>query len=268
MHDMSEVHMEIVVPIRMEPDPVEELDPHPSGDDIDRDWIEFVVNEYDDHAIEEAVLVKEAIDEDVTITVVGLDTGHGDIEQTLYMAAAKDVDNLVKITDVPTNVSTTEAASLFVNYLDETAFDAVFTGVQSAEDRDGQLAPKIGAQLDVPHLSVVTRVDINGAAALAEKEFSGGMSAEYNVDLPAVFGIQSAHEAPRYVPVTQVRNAMRSATITTVSADEIGADRNPQSEIVDVAEPETGEGAEMIRAPPEQAVEELLDRLEQNGIEV
>ena len=104
--------MELVVPIRMEPDPVEELDPHPDGDDIDRAWIEFVVNEYDDHAIEEAILIKEALDEDVTVTVVGLDTGHGDLEQTLHMAAAKGADRLQKITDVPEDISTTEAAAV------------------------------------------------------------------------------------------------------------------------------------------------------------
>ena len=260
--------MELVVPIRMEPDPVEELDPHPDGDDIDRAWIEFVVNEYDDHAIEEAILIKEALDEDVTVTVVGLDTGHGDLEQTLHMAAAKGADRLQKITDVPEDISTTEAAAVFANYLEQTTYDAVFTGVQSAEDRDGQLAPKLGAELDVPHLSVVTGVDISGDTARAEKEFSGGVAAEYDVDLPAVFGIQSASEPPRYVPVTQVRSAMQSAEIMTRSADELGVDRHPRSEVIGVAEPDTGDRADMIMAPPEQAVEELFDRLEQDGMEV
>lgn len=260
--------MDIAVPVRMVPDPVEELDPHPDGGDIDRDWIEFVVNEYDDHAIEEALLAKEADNDVDSVTVVGLDTGNGDIDQTLYMASAKGADELVKISGAPEGVSTTEAAALFSAYLEDADCDAVFTGVQSDEDRDGQLGPKLGSHLDLPHISVVTSVDVSGDATMVEKEFSGGVTADYEVDLPAVVGIQAAKEPPRYVPVSQMQNAMSSAEIDEVGADDLGVSADSGSEIIDLAEPDTGESAEMIMGSADDAVDELFDKLAEEGVEV
>lgn len=260
--------MDIIVPVRMVPDPVEELDPNPDGTDIDRAWIEFVLNEFDDHAIEEALLTKEASDGDVNVTVVGLDTGNGDVDQALYIASAKGADDLVKITDASEGTSTSEAASLFASYLEDRDFDAVFTGVQSAEDRDGQLTGRLASQLDVPHVSVVTAVDAGDGSAVVEKEFSGGVTADYEVDLPAAIGIQAAQEPPRYVPVSQMRGAMKSADIEEVPAGDLDAGDGPGSTVVGLHEPETGEGAEMISGMPDDAVEQLLEVLADNGVEV
>ena len=260
--------MDIAVPIRTVPDPVEELEPDPDGTDIDREWTEFVLNEFDEHAVEEAVLLKEARDEGDTITVVALDDGLADVEQILYTAAAKGVDRLVRITDVPSGTSTSGAASLLGSYLGDEGFDAVFTGVQSAEDRDGQLAGMLGHELDVPHVSVITEVVVDGDELVVEKEFSGGVTATYAVETPAVLGIQAASEPPRYVAVSQIRRTMRSAEIEPVSAADLEADTGPGSEVVGLHEPERGGEAEMLTGDPEETAGEVVDIMADHGLEV
>lgn len=260
--------MHIIVPIRHVPDPVEELDPNPDGTDIDRDWIEFVVNEFDDHAIEEALLVTEERDVDDTVTVVALDDGLADVDQTLYMAGAKGVDRLVKLTDVDPGLSTSGAASLFADFLRGEEFDAVFTGVQTPEDRDGQLTGKLASELDLPHVSVITGVAVDGETATVTKEFSGGVTADYGVDLPAVVGIQAATQAPRYVPVSMMRQAMKDADLEVVSAADLGPEAEPGSSVVGLHEPETGESAEILSGPPDEAARQLLEKLDDRGIEV
>lgn len=259
--------MDIVVPVRLVPDPVEELEPGPDGTDIDRDWIEFVSNEWADQALEEALLNSEDR-EDATVTVVALDDGLGDADEVLHRAAAKGADRLVKITDVEPGISTSEAAGLFASFLENEDFDAVFTGVQSAEDRDGQLAGRLASTLDVPHLSVLTSAEIEGDSATAEKEFGGGVTADYTVDLPAVLGIQAAGEPPRYVTIRQIRDAMRSADIEDVAAGDLAAEAGPGTAVLGLHEPETGERAEMISGAPEEAAAEVLEVLEEHGIRV
>ncbi|MFN3337614.1 MAG: electron transfer flavoprotein subunit beta/FixA family protein, partial [Thermomicrobium sp.] len=63
--------MTIVVVMEQVPDVVEELAIAPSGTDFDRDAVSYVVNEYDDHALEEALLLAEASGDEVV--AVGID---------------------------------------------------------------------------------------------------------------------------------------------------------------------------------------------------
>ncbi len=89
--------MRIVVPLKAVPDLVEEIELTPDGSNIDREFLKFVLNEWDDQALEEALLVKEASDAEVV--VVGMDSDP-DIDQALYTALAKGADKVVKLTGV------------------------------------------------------------------------------------------------------------------------------------------------------------------------
>ena len=84
--------MRIVVLMKAVPDLVEEIELTPDGTDIDREFLKFVLNEWDDQALEEALLVKEASGGEVV--AVGL-TGDTDIDQALYTAVAKGADSAV-----------------------------------------------------------------------------------------------------------------------------------------------------------------------------
>ncbi len=85
--------MNIVVVIRQVPDLIEPLEISDSGTAIDLGAASFIVNESDDHALEQALLLKEA--GGGTVTVVALD--FGDVDNTLYAATAKGADRIVKI---------------------------------------------------------------------------------------------------------------------------------------------------------------------------
>ena len=85
--------MNIVVVVRQVPDLIESLEIDASGTALDWDAASFIVNECDDHALEQALLLKEA--GGGTVTVVALDLG--DVDNTLYTAAAKGADRILKI---------------------------------------------------------------------------------------------------------------------------------------------------------------------------
>ena len=85
--------MNIAVAVRLMPNLGDELEVDPSGVDIDRELVEMVINEFDDQALEEAVLIKEATG--ATVTAVGL-RAEG-IEQALQVAFARGADRLVVV---------------------------------------------------------------------------------------------------------------------------------------------------------------------------
>ena len=85
--------MKILVLMRLVPDIVEELDVAPDGRSLDTDFLRLIVSERDEHALEEALLLKE----DAGATVVVLAPDSDEADDVLYTALAKGADRAVKI---------------------------------------------------------------------------------------------------------------------------------------------------------------------------
>ncbi len=252
--------MNIVVTVKQVPDLVEDLEIDQSGKALDRDWLKFKINEFDEHALEEALLLKEA--HGGTVTVLAVDTG--EVDETLYTALAKGADRAVKIVgDFAAGVTSHQAAALFAAALKEMDYDLVLTGVQAVDDLDGQVGPLLAAALRVPHVSVVTGVDVDGRVATVRKEYAGGVMAEIEVDLPAVLGIQAAKQPPRYAPVSRVRQVMRTARIEEV---EPSAAADAGVEVRRLFKPEGGRQAEIIEGSPEEVADRLVALFREKGI--
>ena len=130
--------MNIAVAVRLMPKVGDELEVDESGTDIDRELVEMVINEFDDQALEEAVLIKEATG--ATVTAVGL-RAEG-IEQALRQAYARGADRVVIVDagEIDTYDSRT-AALAFAEAFRQLAPDLVLTGVQTPTDVFGQTAP-------------------------------------------------------------------------------------------------------------------------------
>lgn len=246
--------MNIIVPIKQVPDLVEELEVDASGKGLDREWLKLKVNEFDDHALEEALLLKE--ENGGTVTVIALDGE--DIDKALYAAAAKGADRVVKVTgDFEVPVPNHTAARALAEVIKSMDCGLVLTGVQSVEDRDGQLGVLLAHYLGMPHISVVTHVSVNGGEVTVHKEYGGGVVAEYEATAPVVLGIQAARETPRYVPVAKVRQAMRSTALEEVAAH--AADAGAGSSVSRMFKPESGGHAEMLQGSAEEVAGKLAE---------
>lgn len=251
--------MNIIVAIKQVPDLVEELEINAAGTDLDREWLKMKLSEFDDHAMEEALLMKD--DDGANVTAIAL--ASDDIDKALYAAAAKGADKLIKVTGVEGS-STHEAAKAMANVIKDMDYDIIMTGVQAVDDRDGQLAVLLAHYLGVPHISVVTGVVATSGSVTVLKEYGGGMVAEFEASTPVVLGIQAARETPRYVPVAKVRRAMKGSTIDEVSAGNV--DVNVGSTVTKMYKPDSGSGAEMIGGSAEDQANKILEILTQKGI--
>ena len=85
--------MNVVVPIKFVPDLVEEIEIDPDGVALDRTFMSLIPNEQDEHALEQAYLLKER--SGGSITVITLDTG--DVDEALFTAVANGADSVIKI---------------------------------------------------------------------------------------------------------------------------------------------------------------------------
>jgi len=253
--------MNLLVLLKMVPDIVEELEVAPDGKSLDTSFLRTIINERDDHALEQALLLKER--HGGTVTVLALDAP--DIDDTLFAALAKGADRAVKITDAPEGMTTQTAARLCSQVIAGLPpADLILTGVQALDDLDGLSAAVIAQQLGFPYIGVVTAVTVNGSTATVLKEFAGGVRGEFAVTLPAVLGVQAAEKPPRYVPVAKVRAAMKSSKIETVPAPaEVAA---AQIEVRQLAKPVVSSHAEMLEGSPEEIADKLVQLLAQRGL--
>lgn len=255
--------MQIVVAVKMVPDLVEELEIDASGRTLDRSFLKLRLNEFDEHAVEEALLLKEK--HGGTVTVVALDAP--EVDEALFTCLARGADRIVKVTGPPDGaVASHDAARILGEVLKSIPCDLVLTGVQSAEDRDGQVGPLLAGSLGLPHVSVVSAVEVSegGQAVVVTQEYAGGIMAEIEVDLPALLGIQAARQSPRYAPVSKVRQLMKTAKIDEAPSPLVSS-TSAGSEVLRLFKPEAAGRARMLEGSPEEVADQLVALFAEKG---
>ncbi len=96
------------------------------------------------------------------------------------------------------------------------------------------------------------------------KEYWGGITADYRVSLPAVLGIQTAREAPRYVAVARIRQAQDSDALKSVELDQ--PHPGGRIRVTAMRLPDLGDGAEMIDGDEEAAAARIYGILASAGV--
>ena len=253
--------MNTVIPVQLVPDLVEELLINAEGVALDRDWLQLIISEFDDHAIEQGILLQERGAGDVIVLAPDVEGA----EDVLFSAAAKGASRLIKfLGDFEGEVSNHALAAGFASAIKDLEPGLVLTGVQTHKDIDGQLGPLLAEQLEFPYVGYVSGVSVSENRATVRKEYPGGVIAEFEVTLPAVLGIQSAEEPPRYVAFSKIRQAMNTATIEEQTMAE--ADISEVPEISRMYKPEVGERATMLEGDFETIASSLVDVLRESGV--
>lgn len=259
--------MKIIVLLKMVPDVVEELDVAADGKSLNSEFLRMITNDTDNHALEEALLLKEKYSG--TVSVVALDAP--EVDDALFNALAKGADEALKITDGDGMIATSACAYRLAQTLSTTPgllpADLILTGAQAIDDLNGLTAPLISHMLHLPQLGIITKVEVDAAKAVATvvREFPGGVRGTYEIKLPAVLGIQAAEKPPRYVPVAKVRAAMKSQVIQSVPAPKDDSVFR-SSPVVEMSKPKAAGHAEMVEGSEEEIANKFCEIMAARGL--
>ena len=252
--------MNIVVLMKLVPDLVEELSIDPSGTALDMSWLRLIINEFDDHASEEAILLKERGGGQVTVVA----PEYEGVDEVLFTSAARGADRLIKIAGDFVTANNHALARASAAVIKELQPDLVLTGVQANNDLDGLVGPTLAECLGMPYVGYVSGVTVKDGKATARKEYPGGLIAEMEVTLPAVLGIQAAEQPPRYVAVSKVRMVMKTATIEVRAAEALDPSGGPA--VGRMFQPEAAAHAEMITGSPDEVADKLVSIFKEVGL--
>jgi electron transfer flavoprotein beta subunit len=254
--------MNIVVIMKMVPDTVEELDIDETNKNLDDEYLRLIPAEQDEHALEEALILKEKTG--ASVTVLTLDVPG--CEDCLFSALAKGANKVIKVPYEGGEVRTSLLAKMYAEILANIPYDLILTGTQAIDDVDGELGALLASRLNLPYVGVAVKVLPEGAPNNLGivKELGGGLNASFDSPLPLIVGMQSAEKPPRYVPLMKVRNAMKEMQIEQTAVPAIAPE--DKIELLKLYKPVVTGGAEMLEGSPEEMVERLLNIFRDKGV--
>jgi electron transfer flavoprotein beta subunit len=184
--------MKLAVCINHVPDTASKINIASDGKNIDKSGITFILNPYDEYAIEECLRLKEKY----TGEVIALSLGGDSHKETLRKALAMGVDKAVLLKDDSQRDSSAVARAL-ADYLKEISADVIFFGKQSVDSDDAAVGTMVAEMLGLPSVSVAVKLEITDGRVTVEREIEGGKE-KVHTTLPAVFTAQKGLNEPRY----------------------------------------------------------------------
>ncbi|MFB6082421.1 MAG: electron transfer flavoprotein subunit beta/FixA family protein [Halanaeroarchaeum sp.] len=242
-----------------------------ADDAIDETYLEYDLNEWDDYAVEEGVQLAEAdlADEVVTATI-----GPERSEETIRMALAKGADRAIRVWDDAIEeqdiLDVETKARIFAAIVEEEEPDIVLTGVQANDDSFGATGVALAEMIDYEWAAVVNGLEIEADAGVAHarRELEGGVEELVDVDLPAVFTIQTGINEPRYASLRGIRQA-QSKEIASKSLGDLGLsaeDARSALGLREMFEPEAEGEAEYLEGDPGEQAGQLAEVLQEAGV--
>jgi len=215
-----------------------------SNQDIRKDNLVYVVNEWDNYAVEEAIRIKEQSGGTVTVVTLGKEED----EEVLRRSLAMGADAAVRIDPGDLQMDAFVTAALLAAAVKSLPHDLVLTGAQSDDLNHGIVGALLAERLGIPHVAVVSSLKLEDGRAQITVELEGGQEEVAQVALPALFAIQTGINEPRYVSIMGIRKAAKKE-LKVLQADELGLPADDLSP--SLVEEET-------YLPPEAAGAEIL----------
>jgi electron transfer flavoprotein beta subunit len=245
--------MKLAVCINHVPDTAAKINIAADGKNIDKTGVIFVLNPYDEFAIEECLRLKEKNSGEVIAVSLGGDAN----KETLRKALAMGVDKAVLLKDDSPRDSSSVARAL-ADYLKEISPDVIFFGKQSVDSDSAVVGTMVAEMLGLPSVSVAIKLEISNGSATVEREIEGGKE-KVQATLPTVFTAQKGLNEPRYPSLKGIM-AAKSKPIE----EKIPSPAQTKVEIVSLRKP-SSKGAGKIVGTDASAVPELVRLLHEEA---
>ena len=206
--------------------------------DVDPDYLDFALNEWDTYATEEALRLVEAAGSGEVVVV---SVGDEETEDCMRRCLAMGADRGVRV-ETEGRLDPIQVARALAEVVEAESPDLVFAGVQSSDSVQAATGGALAGLLGLPSVAVVTKIELDNGKATAHRELEGGLVDVVEVDTPALFTIQTGINEPRYATLRAIKQA-EEKEIDVRQASELG---EPGYRVRKMFVPPKGEGAEML----------------------
>ena len=209
--------MNIVVCVKQVPDTETKVIPAANGTFIETTGIKWIMNPYDEFAVEQALLIKQS---NAAANVTVIRVGSVRDSEALRTAMAMGADDAILV-DAPDNCDSFTIAKALKGAIEKSGKkpDLILSGKQAIDD-DALQVPQILAELlNFPSVTVVVGFELQGNTVKAKREIDGGALEVYEVNTPVLIACNKGLNTPRYASLPGIMKAKKKPLLQYSLAD-------------------------------------------------
>ena len=239
----------------------------------DQQWIReqdlaWEINEFDLYGIEAALQLKDKFQAEVVVVSLGPQR----VTDALRKALAMGCDRAILVNDDRIPMTAPYAtAKVLAEVLRRESPDLVITGVQSEDMAYFQTGGIIAELLGMESASMIVAIEpVDERHFRLQLEHEGGAHEEIEVELPAVFLVQTGWNQPRYASLKGIMMAKKKP-LDTLTLDDLELTpeslRPAQAQLqwLGLEEPVQETHVEFLEGSPEEIAETLLEKLKKEA---
>ncbi|RFU61363.1 electron transfer flavoprotein subunit beta/FixA family protein [Bacillus sp. V59.32b] len=231
-----------------------------SNGKINEDGAEFIINPYDEYAVEEAIQVRDAQGGEVTVVTVGNEEAEKQLRTALAMGADKAV--LINTEDDIENGDQFTTAKILAEYLKDKEADLIIGGNVAIDGGSGQVGPRVAEILNIPYITTITKLEINGENVSVTRDVEGD-SEVIETSLPLLVTAQQGLNEPRYPSLPGIMKAKKKP-LEELELDDLDLDEDDveaKTKTVEVFLPPQKEAGKVLSGEINEQVSELVQLL-------
>lgn len=250
--------MNIIVCAKGVPVDVTDIKVAEGGSKLNYRAYQLNINESDEYALEQAVVLKKQHGEYITMVTVGTSAA----DRVAHVGLVKGVDKALRIdADLTDPESVAEALAVAVKDME---YDLILCGVESSDNMSSAAGISLAERLGLPFAYAVTKVEVGDdiKTVLINKEMGGGIEQKVELTLPALLCIQTGIVPMRYAPMREVLKA-RSKPVDTVAVGDLSLSGKAKINFLDVFPPPKQHHAEIIEGELTKVAEIIISKVEE-----
>ncbi|OZU89785.1 electron transfer flavoprotein subunit beta [Virgibacillus indicus] len=231
-----------------------------SGGKIEDDGAEFIINPYDEYAVEEAINQRDAHGGEVTVVTIGDEDSEKQLRTALAMGADKAV--LINTEDDLEDGDQFTTAKILEAYFEDKEADLILAGNVAIDEASGQVGPRLAEYLGIPYVTTITDLKIDGENATIEKDVEGDVEI-IETSLPLLVTCQQGLNEPRYPSLPGIMKAKKKP-LEELEIDDLDLeeeDVEPKTKTIEIFLPPEKEAGKVLEGEVSDQVKELVSLL-------
>jgi len=227
---------------------------------IEDESAEFIINPYDEYAVEEAIVQRDKHGGEVTVVTIGDEESEKQLRTALAMGADKAV--LINTEDDLEDGDQFTTAKILEAFFEENEADLILAGNVAIDEASGQVGPRLAERLNMPYVTTIVGLEIDGDTAYIEKDVEGDVE-KIESSLPLLVTCQQGLNEPRYPSLPGIMKAKRKP-LEELEIDDLDLDEDEleaKTETIDIFLPEEKEAGRILEGEIDDQVKELVSLL-------
>lgn len=223
------------------------------------DSVKFLVNPYDEYALEEAVRLVEKEGGEVILVTVGKESSL----TTIRTALARGSHRAILVTTDQQFLDSADTAAVLQKVIeDDGPADLIFTGKQAVDSEAMQTAYRLAEGLNIPIASDITKFTVAGDRVAVEREIGGGEKEVIEMTMPCIVAASKGLNEPRYPKLPDMMKAKKKEVKQIALAD-LGLSLSSDTELLSLEQVPDRSGARILEGSVSEAVAELVKILKE-----